>query len=63
MNDIPFNERLRAAREMRRQSQHDLAYALGCYENTVWRWEAGRAKPMGLFMRQIEKIYPEVKGE
>lgn len=55
-------EYLHAARESRGQSQPDVAYALGCATNTVWRWENGKAIPRGYFRRQLEAAYPELRG-
>jgi transcriptional regulator with XRE-family HTH domain len=55
-----FSEALSAARETRRQSQEDLAYALGCDRKTVGRWEAGKHKVSRMFRRQLSAIYPEL---
>lgn len=55
-----FSEALTVARETRRQSQEDLAYALGCDRKTVGRWERGRHRVSRMFRRQLAKIYPEL---
>lgn len=57
---VQFSEALAAARENRRQSQEDLAYALGCDRKTVGRWEAGKHQVSRMFRRQLSKIYPEL---
>jgi DNA-binding XRE family transcriptional regulator len=57
---VQFSEALSVARETRRQSQEDLAYALGCDRKTIGRWEAGTHRVSRMFRRQLSKIYPEL---
>lgn len=47
---------LRAAREKVGLSQKNLATKLGVDENTVWRWEAGRAQPSVDLGKQIAEL-------
>lgn len=47
---------LRAAREKVELSQKNLATKLGVDENTVWRWEAGRAQPSVDLGKQIAEL-------
>lgn len=47
---------LRAAREKVGLSQKNLATKLGVDENTVWRWEAGRAQPSVDLEKQIAEL-------
>ena len=56
-----MGEALRFARESRGQSMADVAFAIKCHLNSVWRWEMGRAKPRGYFLRQLEQAYPELR--
>lgn len=47
---------LKAAREKAGLSQKKLAEELGVDENTVWRWEAGRAYPSVDLGKQIAEL-------
>ena len=47
---------LKAIREKAGLSQKKLAEKLGVDENTVWRWEAGRAYPSVDLGKQIAEL-------
>lgn len=55
-----MGERLREARESRGQRMADVAFALQCHVNSVWRWENGLSKPRGYYLRQLRKMYQEL---
>lgn len=55
-----MGESIRMARERRGQTMADVAFALKCHVNSVWRWENGKAAPRGYYLRQLEAAYPEL---
>ena len=57
---MELGKRLRAARETRGQRMADVASALRCHVNTVWRWECGLSVPRGYYLRQLQAAYPEL---
>lgn len=55
-----MGDAIREARESRGQSQMDVAFTLKCHVNSVCRWETGKARPRGYYLRQLQAAYPEL---
>ena len=54
---------LKYYRERVRFSQKTLAENVGVQENTVWRWENGRAVPSAEIVRQLAEIFGCTESE
>ena len=54
---------LKYYRERAKFSQKTLAEKVGVQENTVWRWENGRAVPSAEIVRQLAEIFGYTESE
>ena len=54
-DDMPFGEALRKARRLRKMTQMDMAFMLGCDMNTISKWELGVTSPPIETAREIYK--------
>ena len=50
-----LSDKIRMLREEKRYSQTEFSKLIGVKNNTVWRWENGKAKPNANFLIKIAK--------
>jgi transcriptional regulator with XRE-family HTH domain len=51
-----IGHRIRAARSKRNQTLLQFANALGCREQTIWRWENDKSRPSAAMLRRLQPL-------
>ena len=52
----PLSEKIKTLREKRGWTQLDLATRLGVEQSTVSRWERDISRPIGVYLRLLERL-------
>ena len=56
MDDKSLGEIIYSARRRKGLTREALASRLGCTVTTIIRWEAGKTKPLRVFLSELEKV-------
>lgn len=53
---MDMSQAIKQARKDKGMTQIELAAALGCSDVSVYNWEAGRRKPLPVYLAALEKV-------